>query len=547
VEKHVGYLSKLSNSVNIAKQNCDTAYTKFRKEERGSILIFSLFILILMLLVSGMAVDLMRAETQRSRLQSTLDRAVLAGASLDQALDSEAVVEDYFAKAGLADFLTDVEVIPGDNSKTVVASAFMEVDSYFMHMMGIDNLSVPAGGTAEESLSNIEISLILDVSGSMGSYSSSGQRKIQDLIDAAQDFVYLMQCNPDDTEVDESGAPVCTVEANTVSISLVPYAEQVLVGEDLLQHFNVTNEHTASSCADFTTADFSRTDIPLPELLNPSANVLQRTGNHDARSNSNSSSARSSSRTCRTNSYRQVLPFSNSWTELQAQIDDLNYGGYTSIDLAMKWGTALLDPAFRPVVVSLAAGATPSVHPGFADRPYDFGARSMQKVVVLMTDGKNTSQYELKPSYRDGPSEFWYHPATGKRSVLQDNGDYYYTYNGTYHSAPYSDSTGASHQLTYPEVWAKYRTKYYDAKPGMSNPVTKNESNKNGRLNSICSAAKGQDIEVFTIGFETSSSSSAVMRNCASSDAHHFDATGLNLDNAFTSIAREIHELRLTN
>lgn len=500
-----------------------------------------------MLMISGMAVDLMRAETQRARLQSTLDRAVLAGASLDQALDSEAVVTDYFTKAGLAEFLTDVDVIPGDNKKTVVATAFMEVDSYFMNMLGINTLHVPAGGTAEESLSNIEISLVLDVSGSMGSYSNSGNRKIVDLIAAAKDFVYLMQCNPDDTLLDEFGNPLCTVDPNTVSISLVPYAEQVLVGEDLIQYFNVTNEHTASSCADFVTADFSKTDIPLPDPLFPSLHELQRTGNHDARSSSSSVYASNSRRTCRTNSYREILPFSNSWGDLQAQIDDLTYGGYTSIDLAMKWGTALLDPAFRPVVADMASGPTPTVIPEFADRPFDFGSRGMQKVVVLMTDGKNTSQYELKPDYRSGPSEFWFHPDTGRRSVLQSDGSYYYTYNGTYHVDPYSDGTGDSYQLTYPEVWAKYRTRYYDAKPQMSNPVSYNSSNKNSRLDSICSAAKLKKIEVFTIGFETSSSSSAVMKSCASSEDHHFDATGLNLDNAFTSIAREIHELRLTN
>jgi hypothetical protein len=37
------------------------------------------------------------------------------------------------------------------------------------------------------------------------------------------------------------------------------------------------------------------------------------------------------------------------------------------------------------------------------------------------------------------------------------------------------------------------------------------------------------------------------MQGCASSDAHHFDVNGLEISDAFTSIAREIHELRLTN
>ena len=85
----------------------------FRKDESGSLLIFSLFVFVAMLCVAGLAVDFMRVETQRVRLQSTLDRAVLAGASLEQTLDSETVVRDYFERAGLSEFLDSVDVIPG--------------------------------------------------------------------------------------------------------------------------------------------------------------------------------------------------------------------------------------------------------------------------------------------------------------------------------------------------------------------------------------------------------------------------------------------------
>ena len=64
---------------------------RFRREEEGSMIIFAMFIFITMLIVAGIAVDLMRFETNRSRLQATLDRAVLASSALDQTLDPEAV------------------------------------------------------------------------------------------------------------------------------------------------------------------------------------------------------------------------------------------------------------------------------------------------------------------------------------------------------------------------------------------------------------------------------------------------------------------------
>jgi len=73
----------------------------------------------------------------------------------------------------------------------------------------------------------------------------------------------------------------------------------------------------------------------------------------------------------------------------------------------MKWGTALLDPAFRPVVTSLSSGAAPTIPAAFNGRPFDYGLPNVQKVLALMTDGKNTSQYVLLDAFRDGPAPIW--------------------------------------------------------------------------------------------------------------------------------------------
>ncbi len=543
---------------------------RFARQEEGSILIFSLFLLIMMLMISGMAVDLMRVETERARLQSTLDRAVLAGASLEQTLDSKEVVLDYFKKAGLSSYISadDVIVTPGDNSKTVYAKAFMSVDSLFMKLLGIDQIDAPAAGEAEESLSNIEISLVLDISGSMGWNSSySGDKKIDDLIDAAQEFVYLMQCNPDDID----GVATCTVEADTVSISVVPYSEQVVVGESLLQHMdavgiNVTNEHTYSSCIDFDASDFNSTAILT-------GTTIKRSGDIDPWTNyrgSSSMGSRDSSRTCKPYADRVIVPFENSYSDLQTYIGNLSEGGNTSIDLGMKWGAALLDPAFAPVVQHM--NGTGEVTLAFDDRPYAFNARSMQKVIVLMTDGENTSQHMLKSAYRSGNMPVYKNSADGKLSAFNatrsGSNKYWWPDQNAWFDHAYGDGSydicttrrgsttctttvepGDPIQMTYEEFWHEYNVDFYQEEFSFfPNPIDVwGYGTKNTRLDAICDAAKAQDIEIFTIGFETSEASSAIMQGCASSDAHHFDVNGLNISNAFTSIAREIHELRLTN
>ena len=132
----------------------------FKKDESGSLLIFSLFVFVAMLCVAGLAVDFMRVETQRVRLQSTLDRAVLAGASLEQTLDSETVVRDYFERAGLSEFLDSVDVIPGTYSKTVEAHASASVRPYFLQMLGLGDIQTNAAGIALEGFSNNQMNFI---------------------------------------------------------------------------------------------------------------------------------------------------------------------------------------------------------------------------------------------------------------------------------------------------------------------------------------------------------------------------------------------------
>ena len=57
---------------------------KFAQEEDGVLIKPTIFIFLSMLAVGGIGVDLMRMERDRTELQYTLDRAVLAAADLDQ-------------------------------------------------------------------------------------------------------------------------------------------------------------------------------------------------------------------------------------------------------------------------------------------------------------------------------------------------------------------------------------------------------------------------------------------------------------------------------
>ena len=159
----------------------------FLWREDGTFTIFGVYILLIMLLFSGIGIDLMRFERDRAELQYTLDRAVLAAVDIENKDDPKAVVQEYFAKAGFADKLTSVTVKQGLSYREVAATALSRMDTQFMHMTGVDSLGVPAASTAEERIDGVEISLVLDVSGSM-----NRNDRLTNLKVAAKQFVDQM-------------------------------------------------------------------------------------------------------------------------------------------------------------------------------------------------------------------------------------------------------------------------------------------------------------------------------------------------------------------
>jgi hypothetical protein len=126
------------------------------------------------------------------------------------------VVENYFEISGLQNYRLSVDVEEGLNFRRVEAYAELEVNTLFMHMFGVRVLTSPAEGAAEEVIQNVEVSLVLDISGSMGWGS-----KMTNMQTAARDFVSeMLQANEDDN-------------GNLVSISIIPYNGMVNLGEPL--------------------------------------------------------------------------------------------------------------------------------------------------------------------------------------------------------------------------------------------------------------------------------------------------------------------------
>lgn len=540
----------------IAKRST-AAFRQFWRSEDGNTTIVCIYMSLAILLVIGGAIDVMRYESVRTKMQHVLDRAVLAAADLDQEADPSSVAQDYVTTAGLGNALTGVTVDDGLNYRTVSASGQTDVDTFFMRMTGIDTLTAPALSTAEEKISKVEISLILDRSGSMSWASVSGKpTKIENLRDAAKEFVETV-ITPTENVTDQT------------TVSLVSYNATVSLGPTVSQYFNLEDTHDYSSCVIFDDDEFDTIDITGTEELKRLA--------HFDRSSSNEWTTEISSPWCSDDNYGRMIVHSSDVDFLKDEIDDLGAGGNTAIDLGMKWGVALLSPAVRPVVQAMMTDG----HIGGAavQRPAEYTDTEAMKVIVLMTDGENTTQYDLKSQFKTGMSDVWIdergnsNPDDDRFSVLVDdnygsnNDEYYWVrYDGwswsyRYRNSP--DGGSSARRMSNAEVYARFGVKAVAKKfwerPKWDGHISSSTYNSiyNGstsivgansaddRLSDVCAAARDKGIVVFAIAFEAPSRGQDALQDCASSPSHYFEVEGIEITETFHAIARQINNLRL--
>jgi hypothetical protein len=482
---------------------------RFMRREDGTITTFALLIFVLMVAVGGIAIDIMRYETQRAQLQYTLDRAVLAAASVSQPLNPVNVVENYFEISGLQNYRLNVDVEEGINFRRVEAYAELEINTLFMHMFGIRVLTSPAEGAAEELIPNVEISLVLDISGSMRFTDSDGMPQIDRLRPAARNFL---------TRVLEGD------KAQTTSVSVVPYAGQVNPGAEMFGMIGGTRayvtyddadgnevtalrDHPRAHCVEFDATDFTRWSIPQGETFDqvahfhnwPIDNLTMDWGWCPLEDDASASLPSSA-----------IQYLQNDEDFLHGYINRMRLHDGTGTHYGMLWGLWLLHPDSNWAVANLAtAGDVPS---GFNDRPSTFDDPETLKVIVLMTDGNITDQ--IRPRFED---------RTLPPIDATDPADIFY--NHTEELAQQSNSSDCN-----------------------GDGCRRTESSRNtnlARFYAACDAARDNDVIVFTIAFNTNSSAQEEMQNCASSLSHYYNVRGSDLDSAFQSIAGAINQLRL--
>ena len=321
-----------------------TILTRFGRDARGSVALMFGFAAIVLIGAIGAAMDYSRAASIQSSLQRAVDAAALLAAKNNEQLSAtpmnDAAATDYLRKTFVSDKVGDVSAKVIFMSESVRVEASANVPTTLMGVLGITSVPV---AVSSEALFNrkVEVVLVLDNTGSMNQLN-----KLPTLQAAAKNFLTKMQ--------GQGGGD------GAVRIGIVPFETDVNLGS-LKSSWWVDPSQTSYWTANAQT----------------SGCVWDRDQPNDARDTPPSSGVPSTmfgADQTRTSScsISPILPLTQDFTALHANIDAMVASGTTNLTIGLTWGHHLLSPG-EPIT-----NAQP------------FGTKNLSKYIVLMTDGYNT-------------------------------------------------------------------------------------------------------------------------------------------------------------
>lgn len=397
----------------------------FIRDESGSIaIIFALTAIISTSMVGG-AIDFARAYSAKSRLQEVVDSASLAAASAyvnDPNHDVTAAVnigKRFFSAGAVKIPGATMESTLDPTSQTVTMTAQASLNLPFLSIIGLGTISLNANSvvTATEGLTgggntnDVEIAMMLDTTGSMGSSDGTGQTKIQALKTAATNLINILI--PDQGQIH-------------ARIALAPFAPTVKLTDDQvvaatgesLTKTTCTQTTTTNQCVNTTCKNYrsngtcktwnqsctqvttctQNTTTYLSRCVSERMGASQYTDEPAAAGRfvgSRFVSSSSSANNCTPN--LTVVPLTQDKTQLKATINAFTANGTTAGSLGTAWAWYLLSPSWDAVLNNGVAAGTGGAPP----QPY--GTAKLKKIAILMTDGTyNTENYT---SYVEGGSD----------------------------------------------------------------------------------------------------------------------------------------------
>lgn len=459
---------------------------------------------------AGAAIDLGQAVVLRQRLGEATDMAALALGSMVNLTDAQkqAKALEYFAANFPDEKLGQTtSVTVSSTESTVTVAAYGTVQTSFMQLFGLSELTVSVEAEVTREVSGIEIALSLDNTGSMG---QAG--KLNALKDSMTSMINVLFGQ--------------NATSNSVKMGLVPFSESVRLdvptamaggwmdvnGQSLWArlHFNnnmhpfaIWNSMDAASpkwggCVEARPNGLEETDTP-PTAADPNSlwvpyfqpdepdngnynsyldDQMPNGSSPDERLMNSAKYAGQNMDTPNTDcSMQKILPLTNEKATLLSYVNGMQATGYTHVAIGAAWGWRVLSPG-APFTEGSA-----------------YGSADWNKILVLMTDGVNTI------------------PGRGNH-LGSDYTAYGYLGQGRLGT--------------------------------QSRPQA--EAEQNVRTQLVCDRVKAEGIRVYTILLmENNSDVRNMMRACATSPQMFFDTpSASDLEAVFQQIAAELSNLRLS-
>ncbi|HET7883341.1 MAG TPA: pilus assembly protein TadG-related protein [Acetobacteraceae bacterium] len=496
--------------------------------KRGSVAIMTGLLAIPLVAMTGAAIDLARVWLVKSRLQVALDAAALVVArDLATGGSSADGMNLFWANFGRTSLstrqgyldasATDPVVLapaPGGLAGSVQLTSSATISPTFLGLMGIGAVTVNGASTAQSAAYGLELSLVLDITGSMAGSAIASLRT------AANQLLDILYGGADTQP--------------HLSVAVVPFAATINIGN---QHTGwLTNGSLDQSkyspkawlgCVMARTAqtgaidgddrnDKTPTQAPLKPFLYASTyhkysytttgtggtQTHYYTGDNDWTSTNIQEPATGDTSVgpnlgC---PVVKILPETASKSVVAATINSMTvpaYRGGTFINLGLQAGWWTISPNWRGVW-------------GDPNMPLDYNTPYMKKVIVLMTDGNN--------NWNDWTGGV---PGVGP-SPWVDDGDKDFTAYG--------------------------RLKSNVA--GLSTTSANANATINSWMGQMCTTLKQNGIIIYTILFNNSDTTTLnLFRTCASSpDTQYFfnSPSQTDLQAAFKQIGQELSTLRLS-
>ena len=404
--QHTG-ISEWINSRLLAQSSISRCLGDWRRDEAGTIaVLFALTAVVAMLLSAG-AIDVGRVLAFNSRLQQAADAAVLAAGStyINDPKHSEihaiAQAQRFFDATLGGINKAKMSATLDSATSTVTLNATAVVPTPFLALAGISSFSVLASATSSATQwiaggdddSDVELSLMLDTTGSMGESSGSGGTKLDALKVAARDLIQVM--------IPDKG----TAHAK---IALAPFAPNVNAGEFAAavtgQPLSKTTtstyqckprEECGKVCAKTNKkgvcTKYDEVCVTKYDTCTSSTTVYlkrcmtERTGpfafSDEAPSTSFGATYVANQSTANACTPGQVIvPLTTKKDRLLTAIDAFKPSGATAGHLGTAWAWYLLSPQWAKAFPGDAA-------------PKPYGTKKLKKIAVLMTDGGYNTFY----------------------------------------------------------------------------------------------------------------------------------------------------------